>query len=82
MTECHQRVSSAESGFTCPVVQNEVAASVSDATGPPDRGDAGVVSVVLQAEIFQLQDLRLALENKSNLHCENIPRAPVRQADE
>lgn len=51
---------------TCPVVQAEVGALVSDAADVPDGGDAGVFSVILRTKILQLQDLRLPLQSHTH----------------
>lgn len=47
---------------TCPVVQTEVGALVSDAADVPDGRDAGVLGIILRTKILQLQDFRLTLE--------------------
>lgn len=52
--------------ITCPVVQIEEGALVSDAAHVTDRCDARVLGVILRTKVLQLQDLCLPLQTHTH----------------
>lgn len=57
---------------TCPVVQIEDGTLVPDATHLADRGNTGVLGIILRTEVLQLQDLGFPLQHVVNIMRGNL----------